>query len=545
MALDSAFTMPPKPRQIRIEQSGALAAMQALQDRSDEELEREQKFKAAALAILGARAAERYDADAARDYFRRAIAASRPQERMQLRRMADASLALAERRPDDLKQAVERLGQAPPSNRQLFLLRLMGFLAAAGQRAVVLEGRAASLIILLLVIVLLAVGFGHRQARSPCPSAAPAPRSPCCSASSSSPRSSASSRWSGGAGRRAPREGARRPGRLTCAGATRSRRLTRRACASASRSATTVPVRARYNVAPGDDVLAVTTDREGAPRGELLRWGLVPYWAKDPKTLGLKLINARSETMLDQRRLSRRAPLPGRRRRLLRVGEAPRRAQAAVVGHAPRPRAVRLRRPVVELAPGRGRRAAAHASRSSPRAASEQLAHVHDRMPVMLPREAEDAWLDRATEPEALHRALRPARADRHARGRRRGQRRAPRRARLPRARPAAAHSVLSVAFSMTTGEVGRSWSSTGSLPMRCATSMPRTTPPATRVVGRQPGVGRGDDEELAARGAAPDRPRSWPSRRCPSCRRGRPAAARPPCSPGRPCRCRAGRRPG
>ena len=67
------------------------------------------------MAILGARAAERYDAKAARSYFQRAIAAARPQERMQLRRMADASLALAERRPDDLKQAVERLGQAPPS----------------------------------------------------------------------------------------------------------------------------------------------------------------------------------------------------------------------------------------------------------------------------------------------------------------------------------------------------------------------------------------------------------------------------------------------
>ena len=132
--------MPPKPRQIRIEQKGALAAMQALQDRSDEELEREQKFKAAALAILGARAAERYDADAARDYFRRAIAASRPQERMQLRRMADASLALAERRPDDLKQAVERLGQAPPSNRQLMLLRAHGLPGAAGQRALVPQG---------------------------------------------------------------------------------------------------------------------------------------------------------------------------------------------------------------------------------------------------------------------------------------------------------------------------------------------------------------------------------------------------------------------
>ena len=42
-------------------------------------------------------------------------------------------------------------------------------------------------------------------------------------------------------------------------------------------------------------MLAVTTDREGAPRGELLRWGLVPTWAKGPDT-GLKMINARLET---------------------------------------------------------------------------------------------------------------------------------------------------------------------------------------------------------------------------------------------------------
>jgi hypothetical protein len=151
--------MAPKPRQIRIEQRGALAAMQALQDRSDEELQREQKFKAAALAILGARAAERYDADASRDYFRRAIAASRPQERMQLRRMADASLALAERRPDDLKQAVERLGQAPPSNRQLLLLRAMGLLAPPANAPLYLKARGFALLAL-LVIALIALGFG-------------------------------------------------------------------------------------------------------------------------------------------------------------------------------------------------------------------------------------------------------------------------------------------------------------------------------------------------------------------------------------------------
>jgi hypothetical protein len=148
-----------KQRQVRIEQKSALAAMQRLETRSDEELEAETKFKAAALAILGARAAERYDAKASRDYFRRSIAAARPQERMQLRRMADASLALAERRPDDLKAAVERLGQAPPSSRQLLLLRFMGLVAPPPGAPVATRARGIGLIVL-LVVALLAVGLG-------------------------------------------------------------------------------------------------------------------------------------------------------------------------------------------------------------------------------------------------------------------------------------------------------------------------------------------------------------------------------------------------
>jgi hypothetical protein len=78
---------------------------------------------------------------------------------MQLRRMADASLALAERRPDDLKQAVERLGQAPPSNRQLLLLRFMGLVAPPPGSSIWMRARGI-LLILLLVIVLLAVGLG-------------------------------------------------------------------------------------------------------------------------------------------------------------------------------------------------------------------------------------------------------------------------------------------------------------------------------------------------------------------------------------------------
>src|SRR5271169_6187679 len=151
--------MPPKQRQIRMEQRGAMQAIQALEQRSDDELEAETKYKAAALAILGARASERFDAETARGYFQRAIAAARPQERMQIRRMADASLALAERRAGDLKDAVQRLGQEPPSGRQLFALRAMGLLMPPSSAGILARLRGIVLI-LVLIIVLLAVGLG-------------------------------------------------------------------------------------------------------------------------------------------------------------------------------------------------------------------------------------------------------------------------------------------------------------------------------------------------------------------------------------------------
>jgi len=151
--------MAPKQRQVKLEQRGSIAALEALEQRSDEELEAETKYKSAALAILGARASERFDAEAARGYFQRAIAAARPQERMQIRRMADASLALAERRAGDLKQAVERMGQAPPTSRQLFALRAMGLLVPPSSAGVLARARGV-LLILLLVAALIAVGLG-------------------------------------------------------------------------------------------------------------------------------------------------------------------------------------------------------------------------------------------------------------------------------------------------------------------------------------------------------------------------------------------------
>jgi hypothetical protein len=140
-------------------QVGSLGAIQMLDDRTDEQLMSESKHRVAAKALLGARAAERYDAPAARKYFNEALAGCHPQERSALRQMMNASMALAERRPDDLKAAVEKLGQAPPSGRQLFMLRMMGLIApapGAGQMARV----RGILIIVAIVLVLLLIGFG-------------------------------------------------------------------------------------------------------------------------------------------------------------------------------------------------------------------------------------------------------------------------------------------------------------------------------------------------------------------------------------------------
>lgn len=131
--------------------------MEQMQTRSDEQLESETKYRSIAMAVLGTRAAERYDAQAARSYFQRAIAAARPQERMMIRRMADASLALAERRAGDLKEAVEKLGQAPPTRRQLFGLRVMGLIAPPRGSGVLRRLRGIALGVLLVLAI---VGLG-------------------------------------------------------------------------------------------------------------------------------------------------------------------------------------------------------------------------------------------------------------------------------------------------------------------------------------------------------------------------------------------------
>src|SRR3984885_9687951 len=158
-----------------------------------------------------------------------------------------------------------------------------------------------------------------------------------------------------------------------------------------------IEVRQRFNVAPGDDVLAVTTDKEGAPRGDLLRWGLVPSWAKRPDT-GLKMINARLETV-SERPAYRRA---FERFRCLIVADGFYEWQP-VTGGPKQP--FHITRDDGALFAFAGLWSIWHAPDGSTlrtctiltTAANSAIAQLHDRMPVILARDAEQPWLAPST----------------------------------------------------------------------------------------------------------------------------------------------------
>ncbi|MDX1515401.1 MAG: SOS response-associated peptidase [Woeseiaceae bacterium] len=59
------------------------------------------------------------------------------------------------------------------------------------------------------------------------------------------------------------------------------------------------PVEARYNIAPTQYVAAVRNGESGDRELVMLRWGLVPFWAKDP-SIGNRMINARAETVAEK-----------------------------------------------------------------------------------------------------------------------------------------------------------------------------------------------------------------------------------------------------
>ncbi len=167
-----------------------------------------------------------------------------------------------------------------------------------------------------------------------------------------------------------------------------------------------IEVRRRYNVAPGDEVLAVTTDKEGRSRGELLRWGLVPSWAKQPDT-GMKMINARVETV-GERPAYRRA---FERYRCLIVADGFYEWRRQPAGPK---QAFHIARADGGLFAFAGLWSIWHGEDGQTlrtctiltTAANAAIAPLHDRMPVILAPEAESAWLEPADSPEHLRRLL-------------------------------------------------------------------------------------------------------------------------------------------
>jgi putative SOS response-associated peptidase YedK len=163
-----------------------------------------------------------------------------------------------------------------------------------------------------------------------------------------------------------------------------------------------IEVKRRFNVAPGDDVLAVTTDRQGVPRGDVLRWGLVPSWAKRPDT-GLKMINARLETVAE--RPAYRRAFERFRCLILADGFYEWQAQPG----APK-QPFHITRDDGGLFAFAGLWSIWHGDDGAKlrtctiltTAANSAIAGLHDRMPVILDPRAERAWLDADTPSEAL-----------------------------------------------------------------------------------------------------------------------------------------------
>jgi putative SOS response-associated peptidase YedK len=175
-----------------------------------------------------------------------------------------------------------------------------------------------------------------------------------------------------------------------------------------------VEIRRRFNVAPGDQVLAVTTDREGNPRGEELRWGLVPSWASDPKT-GLKMINARVETAAEKPAFR----MAMERFRCLVIADGFYEWKPAGNGASTKQPYWITRSDGEPFAFAglwsKWRPLDGEISQEQPAlrtctilttAANPAIASLHDRMPVILEPNEEQAWLSHATTPTDLRELL-------------------------------------------------------------------------------------------------------------------------------------------
>jgi putative SOS response-associated peptidase YedK len=149
----------------------------------------------------------------------------------------------------------------------------------------------------------------------------------------------------------------------------------------------------RYNVAPTMP-LAVVVEREGERVLTTFRWGLIPPWAREAR-IGQRLINARGETVAEKPAF--RAAF--RRQRCLVPVDAYYEWQRDGTTTVPYAIRRRDRRPLVLAGlwatwrdPANGQPVETCAVVTT--AANATVGAVHERMPVVLPEAAWEAWLD-------------------------------------------------------------------------------------------------------------------------------------------------------
>jgi len=173
---------------------------------------------------------------------------------------------------------------------------------------------------------------------------------------------------------------------------------------------TEVDLRPRFNIAPSQHVAVVPN--AGERRLRQFRWGLVPSWAKD-LSIGNRLINARAETAAEKP--SYRNAF--KRRRCLVIADGFYEWKREGQGKTPMYIRMRDGRPFAFAGLWESWRPAGGEELRSctilTTTPNRLLAPIHDRMPVILPRECYDRWLNPAADdPAALRELLRPSDPD-------------------------------------------------------------------------------------------------------------------------------------
>jgi len=164
----------------------------------------------------------------------------------------------------------------------------------------------------------------------------------------------------------------------------------------------------RYNVAPTQPI-AIVRLMDGKRQFALVRWGLLPSWVKDPKNFTL-LINARGESVIDKPAFSAAM----RRRRCLIPADGF--YEWKTIGTRKQPYYVRAKsdQPLAfaglwETWTGPNGEELETAAIVTTRA-NRALAEIHERMPVIIPPDAFNLWLDCTNvDPETAAALISPA----------------------------------------------------------------------------------------------------------------------------------------